>query len=148
MKRKKISSILICTLVFAMLIMSGCSKKSSKETTETSLETVPTPIPVETTTQATTSLVAHSGPEVNTLEESEITWTETALESTLTLYVATSSDYLNVRKGPDPDVYKEVVSKLPRGTAVTVVATTSNGWYKTEDGYYVKGDFLSASPVT
>ncbi len=65
-----------------------------------------------------------------------------------TMYVNTADDYLNVRRGPDPNVYTDIVSKLPRGAAVTVVATTSNGWYKTSDGYYVTGSYLSSSPVT
>lgn len=145
MKNNKIRKTLSILMVLCMLAsFAACSKKKKTEETTTA-EPTPTPIPVETTTAPTTALSEFSGPDTNAAIEN-MTWSETEMEPT-TMYVTTADDYLNVRRGPDANAYPEVVSKLPRGTAVTVVASTSNGWYKTSDGYYITGTYLSTSPV-
>lgn len=146
MKKFLTKSITVLMAVCILASFAACSKKSkSSSTTTTSSETSNTSA-TQQTSAPTTSLSAYSGPETNAAIENP-SWTEETIEAT-TMYVSTSDDYLNVRRGPDSNTYSDIVSKLPRGSAVTVVATTSNGWYKTADGYYITGTYLSSTPVT
>lgn len=50
---------------------------------------------------------------------------------------------VNVRSGPDTSYSAQ--RKLSYNEAVTVVAKTSNGWYKLSDGGYVKSSLLSST---
>ena len=97
---------------------------------------------ITTTTEATTTLTEYTGPLSNT---EPITWNETALESETVLYVYNISDtgYRNVRTGPDPKYTK--AGTLSKGQAVTVVARTDNDWYKTSDGFYISGNYLTST---
>ncbi|MCR5529924.1 MAG: SH3 domain-containing protein [Saccharofermentans sp.] len=142
MKRSNIKKILSISLAAVMLFsMCGCKKKAkAKETEETDAE--PTPIPVETTATPTTAIPTYSAdPSAqNTLD---VTWTEEEIAET-TMYVAVSEgEFLSVRLGPSVDY--DVVGRLSRNQTVTVVAQTSDGWYKTFDGYYVSGTYLSST---
>lgn len=57
-----------------------------------------------------------------------------------------ASCVLNVRTGPGTEY--SLVTGYNYGDAITVVAVTDNGWYKTNNGYYVKSDLcLSQAPV-
>ena len=40
------------------------------------------------------------------------------------------------------------VGTLSRGQSIVVVARTSNGWYKTIDGFYASETYLQKKPVT
>lgn len=146
MKRFLTRTMTIMMAVCILASFAACGKKSSSTTTTTTESETAATSAAPTTTAPTTSLTAYSGPDTNPAIENP-SWTETEMEPT-TMYVNTSDDYLNVRQGPDANYYTTIVSKLPRGSAVTVIATTSNGWYKTSDGYYVTGTYLSATPVT
>lgn len=54
-----------------------------------------------------------------------------------------SNGEVNVRSGPSTD--DSIVRKLVRDDSVTVVAKTSNGWYKLSDGGYVRSDLVRAN---
>ncbi len=62
-------------------------------------------------------------------------------ETSGTLY---ATGAVNVRSGPGTDF--EVTRKLEVGEPITVVSKTSNGWYKTVKGTYVKKEFFSFDP--
>ena len=57
-----------------------------------------------------------------------------------------SNGEVNVRSGPSTD--DSIVRKLVRDDSVTVVAKTSNGWYKLSDGGYVRADLVRANLET
>ncbi len=59
-------------------------------------------------------------------------------ECDMTVYSTTA---LNTRSGPG--ISYMLLSTLPTGTEIHVVAETDNGWYKTSDGYYVKASYTS-----
>jgi 3D (Asp-Asp-Asp) domain-containing protein len=62
-------------------------------------------------------------------------------ELTATFYVTGEA---NVRSGPGTGY--EVVKTLVKGDAISVVAVTSNGWYKTVKGTYVSKEVCSDTP--
>lgn len=135
----------ILTVAAMLFAMSACGKKDSSKTAESKSSGITTPTTTEPTTtpstETTPSLTIISGPLENNLE---ITWTETPFETAKTVYCAASDGYVNVRKGPNSDTY-EIVGKINKGQAVTVVATTDNGWYKTADGFYISQQFFTES---
>ena len=137
MNRKRFTTALIAAMMVCTLSLGAvaCKKKPEPtETTETTEETTTT-----TTTVATTSLPEFKGPMTN---NEEVTWRETQLESPATYYVAVSkNEFLNVRKGPGTKYDK--VGTLTRGQSIKVVAKAGNGWYKTEDGFFVSETYLS-----
>lgn len=98
---------------------SAGTSESSSETTETE-EPTPSPTPAETT-EATTTTTA------------EATEAVTEKELYLAVYATTT---INVRKGPGTEY--DVVKSVYTGDQIDVVAVTSNGWYKTYNGNYVK----------
>jgi cell wall-associated NlpC family hydrolase len=68
-------------------------------------------------------------------------YTETSYNATVY-----ASCVINVRSGPGTD-YSLVTGYNP-GDAITVTASTDNGWYRTSDGYYVKADLcLDQAPA-
>ena len=97
---------------------SSSSESASESTTDTTKDTTK----ATTTTEATTTTTAETTKEKIT--ESEVY---------KTVYATTT---VNVRKGPGTDYGK--VKQIYSGDAVDVVAETSNGWYKTANGNYVK----------
>ncbi len=52
-----------------------------------------------------------------------------------------TTDAVNLRKGPGTEYDR--VRLLSKGDEVKVVALTSNGWYKNEDGYYLRADLTT-----
>lgn len=143
MKNKRYLKLAISTILALSLLVgaAGCKKKDTAETSDTS-ETEETTTTATTTTVPTTSLTEYSGPLPS--NDVAITWTETPYDEPVTRYVATN-DYMNVRKGPGTEY--DSVARFYRGQAITVTAYTQNGWLRTEDGFYVSGDFVQNDPV-
>ena len=143
MNRKTFTLRLTAVMLAAVLGVgvAACGSKEPAESLEASDASAEISS-ITTTTEATTTLTEYTGPLVNT---EPITWNETALESETVLYVYNISDtgYLNVRSGPDPKYTK--VGTLSKGQAVTVVARTDNDWYKTTDGFYISGNYLTST---
>lgn len=139
MNRKRFTTALIAGMMVTALTFGAvaCKKtKPTESTLETSEQTTTT-----TTTVPTTSLPEYSGPMIN---DEEITWTETQLETPATYYAnVTKGEFLNVRKGPGTGY--EIAGKLTRGQPVEVVAKASGGWYKTKDGFYVSETYLTGT---
>ncbi len=137
MNKKRFTTALAAALMAGVICIGvvGCKKEEPTETTtETTEQTTTT-----TTTVPTTTLTMFSGPMVN---DTEVNWTETKLESPKTLYVVvTKGEFLNVRNGPGTTYDK--VGTLTRGQSVTVVAVAKNIWYKTNDGFFVSDTYLS-----
>ena len=52
-----------------------------------------------------------------------------------------TNDDVNLRKGPGTEFDR--VRLLDSGTELKCVAVTSNGWYKTDDGYYIRADLTT-----
>lgn len=67
--------------------------------------------------------------------------TPSETELTATFYVTGEA---NVRSGPGTGY--EVVKTLVKGDAISVIAVTSNGWYKTVKGTYVSKEVCSDTP--
>ena len=138
MNRKRFTTALIAAMMVGVFGLGAvaCKKKPvATETTPSSSEQITT----TTTTIPTTTLTEFVGLLPNTIE---ITWTETQLEQPLTFYAKVSKgEFLNVREGPGTN-YKKV-GTLTRGQTVEVVARCTGDWYKTNDGYYVYGEYLS-----
>ena len=143
MNRKTFTLRLTAVMLAAVLGMgfAACGGKKTEESLEASDASAEISS-ITTTTEATTTLTEFTGPLTNT---EPITWNETALDSETVLYVYNISDtgYLNVRSGPDPKYTK--VGTLAKGQPVTVVARTDNDWYKTSDGFYISGNYLTST---
>lgn len=76
----------------------------------------------------------------------KISSSSTNTETTTTKTGTVNTDSLNVRSGAGTSYSK--IGSLSRGTKVSIVATTSNGWYKIKfnSGYgYVSGDYITFS---
>ncbi|MBO4649660.1 MAG: SH3 domain-containing protein [Clostridiales bacterium] len=124
-----------CSMVLAITACGGKGEEASSETSPSTTETTPM-VTVAPTTVETTLLEYGM-----TIQENDqaVTWKEDAIEAKV-MY-ANVQTYLNVRKGPGPDYAG--VAKFTKGMQIVVVAKTENGWYKTEDGFYVSGEYLS-----
>ena len=97
----------------------------------------PTPLPTATPTPAPT---ATSTP-TPTPAPAQPSYTETPISATVY-----ASCVMNVRSGPGTEY--SLVSGYNAGDAITVTASTDNGWYRTSDGYYVKADLcLDQAPA-
>ena len=147
MMRNKITLRIIATvMVLAMAVSAtACGSKKTKSTTTASSSKETEVTTTTTTTETTTDLTVYSGP----LPSNDVnkTWDESNLEAETIMYCTVSAgEFLNVRKGPNSEQPR--VGRLSRGQAVKVVAKTSNGWYKTFDGFYVSGEYLSANSPT
>ena len=117
----------------------------------------PTPVPTETPTptpepkekkKTPTPTEAPKKEETKSTEETKSEPTPTPVpEITEEAMSGTyySAGEVNVRKGPGTSY--SVIRKLSRNDSVNVVAKTSNGWYKLDDGGYVRADLLSAEPI-
>ena len=57
-----------------------------------------------------------------------------------------STTSLNTRTGPG--ISYTLLSTLSTGTEIHVVAETDNGWYKSDEGYYVKASYTSDTKPT
>ena len=115
--------------------------ETSTETTETTEETEPETsaeteetTTEETTTEETTEETTEATEATTTAKQTQQTAkkpSETAFKKTVYTRAV-----VNIRTGPGTS-YK-IVRKVNAWTAVNVVAKTSNGWYKTSDGNYIK----------
>jgi len=135
----RLTAIMLTAVIGTSIAACGAKKEAESLEPSDASESITS---ITTTTEATTTLTEYTGPLANT---EQITWNETALESETVLYVYNISDtgYLNVRSGPDPKYTK--VGTLSKGQAVTVVARTDNDWYKTTDGFYISGNYLTST---
>lgn len=152
---KKSVKFFVSMILVTSVLMSfaGCSKKEknkdndkvkeSDEVAETTDETEETSIPTVASTAPTTVLPDFSGP----LPSSDIaiSWNETSIDQKVMYAVVSPGGFLRVRGGPGTDY--DIVGSLTTGMEVVVVAITDNGWYKTSDGFFISGDFLSTTPV-
>lgn len=129
------------TLAMAFSV-AACGSDTTAVSTEAQDETTAetTTVPVETTTASTIPTYSAGPDETNS---TPVSWTEDALESEQVMYCYNVDQFLNVRTGPGTDY--DIAGHLEPGMAVTVVARTSDGWYKTSDGYYVNESFLSST---
>ena len=135
---KALALSMVCSVVF----LSGCGKKKkAEETTETTEQTTET-TPMVTVPPTTTETTLQEYGMSIAPNDIEVTWKEDPMEEKV-MYVSGITNYLKVRKGPGTDDSKyPVVSKLPNGAEVLVVAKTDNGWYKTREGFYVSAEFI------
>ncbi len=144
MKRSGLKKIVSIVCASAILVsFAACKNKDNKDDAEESEESeISQTVPEVTTTEATTSLTMFSGP----LPASDIavTWTETEIDQTVRYASITAGEFLRVRKGPGTEY--DIVGSLTRNQEVVVIAVTSDGWYKTLDGFYVSGSYLTESP--
>ncbi len=142
-----VSVVMASTFLFSFV---ACGKKDedknkAKETdnaevTETEETTT---IPTVSETAAVTSLPDYSGPLPSS--SVQVTWGENAIEETVKYAICTPDNFLRVRNGPGTDY--DIVGSLTTNMEVVVVAVTDNNWYKTVDGFYISGDYLSATKV-
>ena len=123
------------SMVLAVTACGGKGTEVTSLTTESTTETTPM-VTVAPTTVETTLLEYGMSIQDN---DQAVTWKEDAIDAKV-MY-ANVKTYLNVRKGPGPDYAG--VAKFSKGMEIVVVAKTENGWYKTEDGFYVSGEYLS-----
>ena len=144
MKRSSLKKIVSVVCASAILVSFAACKNKDKEEDEDEAEEsqISQSIPEVTTTVPTTSLTMYSGP----LPASDIavTWTETEIDQTVRYASITSGEFLRVRKGPGTEY--DIVGSLTRNQEVVVTAVTSDGWYKTLDGFYVSGSYLTEAP--
>lgn len=107
----------------------SASSESSESSSEETSDSTPTPSPApEETTGSTTA---------------ETTERITEKELYLAVYATTT---INVRKGPGTDY--DVVKSVYAGDQIDVIAVTSNGWYKTYNGNYVKKSLTTETKPT
>ena len=102
----------------------------------------PTPLPTATPTPMPTATPTPLPTATPTPEpQAAPAYTETPMSATVY-----ASCVMNVRSGPGTDY--PLVSGYNAGDAITVTASTDNGWYRTADGYYVKADLcLDQAPA-
>lgn len=134
----------VCALtlisVLALTACGGSKKKDPKETKESTGDSEQVVEETTTTIAQTTAIPTYSGPSENTVT---ISWEETQLESPTVKYV-NCNEFVNVRSGPGTDY--DSVTRFTKDMQVIIVATTSNGWSKTQDGYYVSSELLKDLP--
>lgn len=127
--------------------------QETTENTEESGEISETTVKV--TVVSTPSATGETSATSETSESSETSATESTTQATqsnetitekelyLVVYATTT---INVRTGPGTDY--DVVKSVFAGDQIDVVAITSNGWYKTYNGNYVKADLTTESEPT
>lgn len=99
----------------------------------------PTPLPTATPTPAPTATPTPT-PTTAPVQQTP-TYTETPMSATVY-----ASCVMNVRSGPGTEY--SLVSGYNAGDAITITASTDNGWYRTADGNYVKADLcLDQAPA-
>lgn len=140
MKRTSLIIKVSTVALISVLALSACGSKKKSEPKTTPSDSEPS-VEVTTTTAApTTTIPTYSGPSENTVS---ITWEETALAEPTVKYVS-CNEFINVRSGPGTDY--ESVTRFTKDMQVIIVATTANGWSKTQDGYYVSSELLKDLP--
>ncbi|MCQ2481923.1 MAG: SH3 domain-containing protein [Clostridia bacterium] len=140
-----VSVIMTSSFIFSFV---ACGKKDKdKEKTQETDKTEATEteetttLPVVSETAAITSLPDYSGPLPSS--SVQVTWNENAIDETVKYAICTPDNFLRVRSGPGTDY--DIVGSLTTNMEVVVVAVTDNNWYKTKDGFYISGDYLSAT---
>ncbi len=121
--------------VFETTISSVAETSVPASQTSVTTGTSETAITSETTTVETTEATEATTAGTTTAETSEAI---TEKELYLAVYATTT---INVRSGPGTEY--EVVKNVYAGDKIDVIAVTSNGWYKTYNGNYVKKDLTS-----
>ncbi len=101
---------------------------------------VPSPTPVPKPAATATPVPENPATENNSSPATEAPTPEPVTESeyNITVYASCSS---NLRSGPGTDC--SLVKVLNTGDEITVVAQTSNGWYKTANGNYIKASLCT-----
>jgi len=143
-KRSGLKKIVSIVCASAILVSFAACKNKDKEDDEEEAEEseISQTVPEVTTTEATTSLTMFSGP--MPASDIAVTWTETEIDQTVRYASITAGEFLRVRKGPGTEY--DIVGSLTRNQEVVVIAVTSDGWYKTLDGFYVSGSYLTETP--
>ena len=118
--------------VTVTVVSTPAPSASSSQTSETSATSETT----AETTEATTAETTEATTAATTTSETKSSITEKELY--LAVYATTT---INVRSGPGTDY--DVVKSLHAGDKIDVIAVTSNGWYKTYNGNYVKKDYTT-----
>ena len=115
------------------------------ETTTVTVKVTVISTPDSTDTTTETSATEETTAAAETTAES--TASTTAAKETVTekeLYLAVyATTAINVRSGPGTEY--DVVKGLNAGDKIDVIAVTSNGWYKTYNGNYVKKEYTTES---
>ena len=83
--------------------------------------------------------------EITTTTTEATTTTTAGISETPTYMTVYASQSLNLRTGPGTEY--SLVRVLNRGDAIDVIATTSNGWYKTYNGNYVLASYTQTTPI-
>lgn len=133
---KTLSAGLVCGLMLSLAACGGKKETETEPTTMATTETTPI-VTTQTTTEATTLMEYGVSIAPNDVA---VTWTEESFDAKV-MQVTGIENYLKIRKGPGTDY--EQIGSLKNGAQVIVVAKTDNNWYRTQDGYYISGEFLS-----
>lgn len=130
------ATVLAGVMVLALASCGGndTPKVTTRPAGSTTTASASTAAPTTTTTLFTVTGTLASNDEA-------VTWELVPLPSATVKYVNISDGFLKVRKGPSKDY--EAVAALTKNMAVTVVGKTTTNWYKTDDGFYVSGEYLS-----
>lgn len=129
------------TTVEVIVTVVSMPESSVSESIETSLAA--TEATTSETTEATTTATTAETTEFATTTTAETTEAITEKELYLAVYAKTT---LNVRKGPGTEY--DVVKNVYAGDQIDVIAITSNGWYKTYNGNYVKASLTTETKPT
>lgn len=138
----KIISAIVITVVMVFSLASCGAKDKPKVTTKSTGATSSTAAP---TTEQTTTETLYRVTGTLASNDEVVTWDLVELESPTVKYVKVNEGFLKVRKGPGKDY--DAVAALTKNMAVTVVGKTTTGWYKTDDGFYVSGEYLSDTKI-
>ena len=140
------------------------TESSAEETAETTDSSETVESAAETTLSSETSETTDPSESTDTSETSETTASETTACTTAKATEATTAETtkgiteeelflavyakttINVRSGPGTDY--DIVKTLYSGDQIDVIAVTSNGWYKTYNGNYVKKDLTTETKPT
>ena len=138
---KLCSVALVSVFILSLAACGGKKKKeSTKETTDASETTESVETQATEPTPLVTTIPTYSGPATNDIA---VSWEETELSEPTVRYVK-CNEFVNVRKGPGTDY--DTVAKFTNNMPVIIVATTANGWSKTQDGFYVSSELLTELP--
>ena len=129
------------TTVEVIVTVVSMPESSVSESIETSLAA--TEATTSETTEATTTATTAETTEATTTTTAETTEAITEKELYLAVYAKTT---INVRKGPGTEY--DVVKNVFAGDQIDVIAVTSNGWYKTYNGNYVKASLTTETKPT
>jgi uncharacterized protein YgiM (DUF1202 family) len=134
---KTLSAVVLAgVLIFSLASCGGNDTPNTTKRTSTPTTTTTAP-----TTESTTVTTLFTVTGTLASNDEVVDWEVVDLPSATVKYVKVNEGFLKVRKGPGKDF--EAVAALTKNMAVTVVGKTTTNWYKTDDGFYVSGDYLS-----